>query len=367
MFSISQKSSVGLDLSDSSFKIVQLKRKRKGLSLVSVFKKDIPVGLIQAGEIKKEEELVGILKETLSRVEGEPIKTKQVVCNLREEKVFIRVIQLPKMKKDEIEGAIKWETETHIPLSVDEVYLDWQVINPIKNHLDHLDILVAAAPKTLVESYLGVLKKAGLKPLALEPESAAVIRSLIKEDEDVRPTMIVDLGATGANFVIFSASAIRFTSHISVSGESFARAIMKNLGVSLEKAEELKIKIGLDKTIQNKTDFDKTPAEDNRIYQALEPLLNDFSKQIQDYIIFYQGQRGHIHGPDGMIAQVLLCGGDSLLTNLPAFLSRKLNLDVRLGNPWINIYKERSEEVLGLTYKESLAYTTALGLPLRSF
>ena len=63
MFNFSQKSVLGLDLSDLSLKIVQLKKDKKGIALTGFMRKDIPVGVIQGGEIKKEEELTVILKQ----------------------------------------------------------------------------------------------------------------------------------------------------------------------------------------------------------------------------------------------------------------------------------------------------------------
>jgi type IV pilus assembly protein PilM len=367
MFNFSKKPAFGLDLSDLSLKIIQLKRKGKELALASYAKKAMPAGLIQGGEIKKEKEVTAILKQALTEVKGEPLRTKRVICNLPEEKVFVRVIQLPRMKKEEIDQAIRWEAEAHIPLSIDEVYLDWQIIKPLKNHLDHFDVLIAAAPKTLINSYLIVLKNSGLQPIAFEPESVAVVRSLIKKDEGLRPILIVDLGATGTNFVIFSALAIRFTAHIAISGQLFAQAIMEKLGVSQTQAEQLKIKLGLDKIVKIKVKEGKSSEEHGKVYQALEPLLNDLVKQIQDYISFYHEHATHVHGPDGAITQVLLCGGDSLLNNLPSFLSSKLNLPVKLGNPWINIYSTPPKKILGVSYRKSLTYTTALGLALRNF
>lgn len=354
MFNSSKKLAFGLDLSDLSLKIVQLKEKKGKLAVVSFIKEDMPAGLIEEGEIKKGEELVVILKETLKKVKGEPLQGKQVVCNLPEQKVFIRVIQLPRMKKEEIDQAVKWEAEAHIPLGIDEVYLSWQIIEPLVNHLDHLDILIAASPRQLVGSYLNVLKKSALEPIALEPESVAVVRSLIKPG-DLRPAIIVDLGMTGTNFVIFSALAIRFTSHIAISGQLFSQVIMKNLGVDEKEADQLKIKIGLDKTKQ-----------EGKVYQALEPVVEDLAKQIQDYISFYHNNASHIHGPNGAITQVLLCGGDSLLLNLPDYLSQKLNLPVQLGNPFVNISSagQQIPKESVLSKKESITYTTALGLAL---
>lgn len=348
MFGFSKKMSFGLDLSDLSLKIIQLKRKGKGLSLVGSLKEDIPAGLIQGGEIKQEEKLVTILRGALKKIGGEFSSNRQVVCNLPEEKVFVRVIRLPLMKKEELAQAVYWEAEAHIPLSIDEVYLDWQLIEPISRQADHYDTLIAAAPRFLVDSYLKFFRKSGLEPIVLEPESVAIVRALIKTDTS-ESTIIVDLGVSGTNFVIFSDSAIYFSSHVAISGRLFNQVIMKNLKVSEKKANQLKIKIGLDKT-----------KERGKVYRALEPLADSLSKQIKDYIDFYHRHSSYLRRPDGVIDQVLLCGGDSLLLNLPSFLSQKLNLPVKLGNPLVNIGK------LSLSRKEALTWSTALGLALRN-
>jgi len=355
MFDFFKKPTLGLDLSDLTLKVVQLKKKKQGLSLVNFVKEDIPAGFIKGGEIKNEEELISILKEALKKIKGEFSQKKQVICNLPEEKVFTRVIQLPLMKEEELDQAVKWETEAHIPLSIDEVYLDWQIIKRPNDNLDHYNILIAAAPRFLIDSYLSFLKKSGLEPIALEPESVAVVRSLIKPN-DFTPTIIVDIGASGTNFVIFSTSSICFTSHIAISGQFFNQAIMKSLSVDEKEANQLKIKIGLDE-------------KEKKIYQALEPLIDNLAKQLKDYITFYHGQTANLFGPDSAISRVLLCGGDSLLLNLPSFLEKKLDLPVKLGNPLINISPPDKRKHLVqpplLSKRETLTYTTALGLALR--
>jgi len=353
MFTRSKKSVLGLDLSNRSFKIVQFRERTGKPSLVSSVKQDIPAGLVENSEIKKEKELIILIKSALAKMKGESLRTRQVVCNLPEEKVFIRVVQLPLMKKEEINHAVKWEAEAHIPLGLDEVYLDWQIIESNTAHSDHFDILIAVAPRTLIESYFNFLKKCGLQPIALEPESIAVVRGLIG-DKQAKPAIIVDIGATGTNFVIFAASAIRFTSHVNISGQLFNQAIAKSLGVTEKEANQLKIKIGLDKT-----------KERGKVYQALKPIVVNLTKQIADYINFYHNNATHIHDSKGSIAQVILCGGDSLLNNLPELLSQQLELPVQLGNPLNNL--TLADKKTSLSKKEALSYTTAIGLALREF
>ena len=358
MFDFLKKLAFGLDLSDRSLKIVQFKKWKDQLFLSSFIKKDIPGGIVNGGIIQDEKELISILKGALKEIKGDSLTSKRVVCNLPEEKVFTRVIQLPLMKEEEIAQAIQWEAEAHIPISASEAYIDWQVIEPIINHLDHIDILIAAAPRDLVNSYLSFLKNSGLQPIALEPESVAVVRSLIKPG-DHKPTIIVDLGATGTNFVIFSARAIRFTAHTDVSGQLLGDTIAKDLKISEKEAHQLKIKVGLDETVKK-----------GEVYHTLKPLIDKLVKQINEYIGFYYDNIDHVHAPEKKIGQVLLCGGDSLLINLPSYLEQKLKIPVKVGAPLRNIStadakgKANSNKKTIFPKKESLTYNTAIGLAL---
>ena len=235
----------GLDISDLSLKIVKLRKKRGALSLASFGEAKIKPGIIKEGEIKDEKALIQILKKASVEVKGEKLKTKYVVASLPEEKAFLQVIQMPKMKEEELKSAVIYEAENYIPLPIGEVYLDSQIVPPVYNHLDHLDVLITALPKKTVNSYLFSLKEAGLKPIAFEIESQAIARALIKNEATTSPLLLIDLGATRAGLIIFSGHSLRLTSAMPVSSQIFTEIISKSLGVDLTEAEKLKIKYGL--------------------------------------------------------------------------------------------------------------------------
>src|SRR3989344_5597892 len=195
--------SFGLDISDLSLKIIKLQKSGSFFRLASFGETKIKPGIIEGGEIKDENALVAIVKEAVSNVSGEKFKTRHVVASLPEEKAFLQVIQLPLMGDAEAKKAAQFEAENYIPLPLDQVYIDSQVVPPILNHLDHTDVLLAAIPKRTVDPYLSVFKKSGLKPLALEIESQAISRALVKGEETSRPLLIVDLGATRTSLIIF--------------------------------------------------------------------------------------------------------------------------------------------------------------------
>ncbi len=346
----------GLDISDLSLKIAKLKKKRDRFALASFGEEKIKPGIIKQGEIKNEKALAEIIKSALTKVRGEKIRTKQVIASLPEEKSFLQVIQMPIMPKEDIKSAIIYEAENYIPLPIEQVYLDSQIVPPIHNSLDRLDVLIAALPKKTVDPYISCLKKAGLKPLALEIESLAVSRTLIKNEAVVRPVLLIDIGQTRTSFIIFSGRSVRFTSSIPVSGHHFTEIISKALKVETARAEELKIKWGLEQKINR-----------GEIFEALIPALIDLTEQIKKYLVYYQthASQEHLSLNGQGVEKILLCGGGANLKGLPDFLALKIKLPVEIGNPWVNILPEPLKEAPGLSLEESLSYTAALGLALR--
>jgi type IV pilus assembly protein PilM len=344
----------GLDLSDISLKIAQLKPEGRGLALANYGRQEIPAGVIEKGDIKKIDELVDVIKKGIVDVNGLPINTKYCVVSLPETESFIRVTQLPKMKLSELKEAVRWEVENQIPLPVDQVYFDWQIVEPFRASPDHYDILIGALSRSLVDSYIEVFKKAGLRPLVFEIESVATSRALIKDEFASSPIMIIDIGARRTNFIIFAGRAIHFTASLPISNEYLVKEIAKKLDVSLEKAKELKFEIGLNKD-----------RESGKVFQSLLPSMNELASQIEKYIDFYQthGLEGYSETKD--VSKILLCGGGANLNGLPSFLSGALELPVEVGNPWVNILEAAPESIPELSYDQSISYTTVLGLALR--
>jgi type IV pilus assembly protein PilM len=353
----------GLDISDLSLKFLMLRKKGKKFSVVSFGESQIEPGIIEGGEIKDEEKLAKIVKEATKKV-----KTKYVVACLPEEKAFLQVIKMPIMSEEDLKSAIAFEAENYIPLPVNEVYLDCEVVPPVYNHLKHLDVLLAAIPKNIVDPYLRTLKKAGLKPIAFEIESLAIARALIKDQTTNYSVLIIDLGATRTSFIIFAGKSVRFTTSIPVSGIHFTELIAKNLKVSFKKAEELKIEYGLEEGIKIKFGEKQTFLEKKKgkIFEALVPVLVDLVQQIKKYLDYYQAH-AYLSGlpPDGKkVQKIILCGGGANLKGLTEFLNLELKIPVELANPWINIFDQK-KEIKGLSFEKSLSFTTAIGLAQR--
>lgn len=344
----------GLDISNFSLKIAELRKKRGKIKLTSFGNFAIPDGVIENGEIKKEKELTEIIRKSLTKLERAGMKSRNVIVSLPEEKLFLDTIQLPLISDVELKKIIQLEIENYIPLPLEEVYFDFEKIELISNSAKYQEILITAFSKKIIDSYLKVLKNVGLQPLVLEPECFAIARALMKRDKFSKFILILDLGESRTGFTLFFGKNIKFTSTIAFSSRQLTEALAEKLKISFSEAEEIKIKQGL--------------KGENQIKEILIPFLLNFTNEIKNLLEYY-----HSHSSKSQreidnifLDKILLCGGGANLQDLTVFLSSELKINVEKGNPWLNILKEPIKEIPELPFDKSLSYTTALGLALWS-
>ena len=360
---------IGIDISDLSLKIIKLKKRGKFLTLASWGKIEMKPGVIYDGEIQDKNLFIGALKDVFKQVKGERLRTNNAVVSLTEKKAFSTVIQMPKMKEEEFRSAVPFEAENYIPLSLEESYLDFQIIPPVTNHLDHNDVLLVAFPKNIIDDYISCLKEAGLSVVAMENESQAISRVLVKNEMSPFPVLMIDFGGSLTNLIIFSGHSVRFTSSIAVSSSQLTEAISQSLNVNFNEAEKMKVEYGLEGAGSSRRIGADSKIARKSVFDAMTPVILDMVRQIKKYLIYYQShaQHEHLSGKGQGIGKIILCGRGANLKGLVNFLSLSLKIPVELGNPWVNILPEPIKMVPGISYQESLGYTAALGLALRGY
>jgi len=338
----------GLDLGDLSIKILDLEKIGQIHKIKSFGSFNIPAGYIEDGNIKDKEKVAAIIKEAVVRAKPKKIKTHKVICSLPESKVFLRVISIPEMQEKELSEAIKWEMEANIPMPIDQVYFDWQLVD--RHSKNRLNILTVAVEKKIVDDLMETFKKADLDVWGLEAESIAITRSLIgKIDAQNRTTsLIVDLGSKKTSFILTIGDIPFFTSSIPFSSESINDTIAKALNLSWEQAEEVKINNGIENLNEN-----------NPIFEATKYLLENLVKEIEKTLDFFS----EISKESPEIRKIILSGGAANLKGLPNFISTRLKKEVEIGNPWVNLnFGKKSSNI---SRERSLSYPTVIGLALR--
>lgn len=350
------KKAFGLDLGDHSIKIVQLKQRQisRGpfrYELTHASSLSLPEGLIVNGEIIQPEEVIKILKTHLAQKKVSLTKVPWAVSCLPETKTYIQLINIHLNEtKEKIEEAdVQAVVPSYLPYELNEIYLDWQEINPDPQSLDR-SILLAAVPKKIADPYTYLLNIAGIVPLAFEVEALPIARAVINRQKDLSTQSrgILDLGATRSSFIIYDHGAIQFSLSLPVSGAQITEHIQKNLSLDINEAEKIKKTCGLEQG--------QCPAE---LKPVLEETVEDLAKKISQAIQFYK-----VHFPEkNPLTGIRLCGGGSNLLGLENALSAKLKIKIRKANPWVNVYPKGQEP---MPLEQSISYTTAIGLALRA-
>lgn len=340
---------IGLDLSDLSVKVVQLEKRGKGDSIVSIGTADIPAGSISSGEIVEKDKVVQAIKDAIASAKPRKMTAKNVICSLPETKAFLRVINIPKMKKEEVAEAIKWEVEANIPLSIDQVYYDWQILEKnFSQEKNKESVLIVAVAQKVVNQFLEVLEQVGLEVINMEIESIAQSRSLLGEEDSGKTTLIIDIGDKRTSFLISLDNVPCFTSSIPLSAGSLTDAISKSLSVDIDEAEKKKIEYGIG-----------SPEKVDPIFKAVQPILENLVSEIEKSIDFYLTGLRY----SSSIDKVIICGGGSKTKGISSYLSKRLNKEIVSGDPWINLEMKKNLPVT--KGDESVQYSTSIGLAIK--
>jgi len=341
------KKSFALDLSDNVMRVIQLSYSKKSNSIISFNELPIPSGLMFDGEIKEKNKLIKLIKKLIKQAEGKKISTSFVKCVLPERKTFIKLIKIPKTKKENLKEAIKWEATQHIPMRLEEIYLSYQIINtdPPDNKKS---VLIAATPRIIADSYYELLVSTDLTPLSLEPESVAITRCVTPFSQKVKnPVLIIDFGGSHTDLVIYDKKAIQFSSSINFSSSTLTKKLSKKLKIDLNDAEKAKKLYGLEKTKGK-----------GKIRKILEPALSPMIDKILETQDFYNN-----HFPDSdKFKHIILSGGGAELKHLDTFLADKTNIKVSRANPLAHINPPKKNS---FAPQKAPSFTTVIGLALK--
>lgn len=358
----------GLEITDYSIRIVKLKRKKKGVFGEAAGSFALRQGIVKCGDIKDEARLVAEIRAALSALK---ITTQYVVMSLPENRAFLQVIQMPRLSAADLRSAVIYEAENYIPMSLDKMYLDFEVI-PGNSQASRVDVLLAALPRDVIETRTNAARRAGLKPVAMELESQAAARSIIGAKSFDAPVVIIQIGDANTNLIIYAAGSIRFVFSIPISNRHFIETIAANLGVTLEHAEALKSRYGVSRygsggILPMESSLTAEEIQERKIFEALIPGLVDFFQQTRKYVDYYHSHpsQGRLDGGGDRITQAILCGSGAGMKGLDEFISLKLGVPVLQGNPWRAVGGGAGQKRVTATGGNPHDFSVAVGLAFR--
>ena len=234
------KPSIGLDIGSSSVKLVCLREGKRGYALDSFGIVALPPEAIVDGALMNSSAIVDAIKELFAQAK---LKTKIVAISVSGHSVIIKKISLPRMSQEELEESIQWEAEQYIPFELKDVNLDVQILSPGDDATGQMDVLLVAAKKDMINDYTAVISEAGLIPQVVDVDAFAVQNAFEINYEMPRNETIVliNAGASVVNINVIANGYTTFTRDVSMGGNQFTEEIQKQLNVSYDEAEKLKI------------------------------------------------------------------------------------------------------------------------------
>lgn len=331
----------GLDVGSTAVRLVQLRRSGVHPALVAYGALPVPANLALS-DSRADQDKISQLVAQLVRENRVP--AKEVVVGLPGSKVFTTVITTPKLDAAQLSKAIRYQAEQYIPMAIDQVKLDWAVVDETKDG-KQLEVLLTAAPVSVVEKYVQLLENAGLEPLALETNAMATARALVPVSPN--GVMVLDLGSLDSDVSIVLNNTPRLIRSVPVGGLTFVRTVAQTLGLNETQATQFTYKFGL---TQSKLE--------GQVYKAVKPTLDSMVAEIEKSSKYFLGRY-----PEAKLEKLVVTGAASALPELGPFLANSTGLPVEFGNAWINTsYPSGLQDKLMALSSE---YATAVGLAAR--
>jgi len=345
-----KKKLVGLDIGSSSLKLAEIISSSRGYVLNRFLQTPLPRGVITDGVLADPSALTLKIKE-LFRNSG--CGRKGIVTSLAGNSVIIKKVTLDQISEAELRDLIHDEAGKYLPFdNMDDVNYDFQILGDNSYNPNQMDIIIVAAKKDMVNSYLEAITAAGLNVMIMDVAPfvlESVYESNYEFDND-EIVVIINIGASTTGINVLKGGMSIFTRDFALAGNTITESLQEKYKVTFEEAEKIKIE-----GIPDGSDGDNLDLK-NSILDFAQPICLEIERSIDYFRSTFGGE---------YIKHVLLAGGSAGIYNLTKNLSEKLNVKTEIINPFFKIgYNKRKIDINKLESIKPVA-ATAIGLGLR--
>ena len=342
---------LGLDISSSSVKLVELGRNKAGeLVLERCAIEPLERGWITDGNVEKFDEVAEAMRRVVKK---SGTRTRNVAMALPASAVITKKIILPGgMSEQELEIQVETEANQYIPFSLEEVSLDFCVIGPSPSSAGDVEVLIAASRKEKVQDRQGLAEAAGLKPVIVDVESYAsrlaagrLIQALPEEGKDMMVALF-EVGAFNTSMQVMRNEEVLYDRDQAFGGAQLTQLIVRQYGFSQEEAESKKRNGDL--------------PED---YEAgvLRPFVDSMAQEIARALQFF-----FTSTPHNRVDYIMVAGGSAALPGLSEAITAQTSFPCNLADPFQGMHigeNVREKKVK----REAPSYLTSCGLAMRRF
>jgi type IV pilus assembly protein PilM len=342
---------LGLDISSSSVKLVELGRSKDGsLVLERCAIEPLERGWVTDGNIEKFDEVADAMRRVIKK---SGTRTRNVAMALPPSAVITKKIMLPAgLSESELEVQVEAEANQYIPFSLDEVSLDFCVIGPSATSAGDVEVLIAASRREKVQDRQGLAEAAGLKPMIMDVESyasrlaaARLIQALPNQGEETMVALF-EVGAFTTSMQVIKGEEVLYDRDQAFGGAQLTQLIVRQYGFSPEEAETKKRNGDLPEDYES---------------GVLKPFVESMAQEVARALQFF-----FTSTPHNRVDYVMLAGGSAALPGLTDAVTMQTSFPCNLANPFEGMHVGDGVREKKMR-REAPSYLTSCGLAMRRF
>ena len=351
IFNPKARSLIGLDISSSAVKMVELANDGKGGYRVERYSVEIlPRDVVADGNIVNLESAAETVRRAWKKL---ATSTRLVAAALPASHVITKkIIVAAGQREEELELLVESEANQYIPFALDEVNLDFQVVGPAPSSPEEIEVLIAASRKEKVEDRVAVIESAGLKPVVMDVESYAVLSSLeliqkqLPDEGKGQIIALVDVGANVMNLTVLRDGQQLYAREQAFGGNQLTQDIARLYGMTFEEAEAEKRRSSL---------------PDNYEAELLQPFVESMALEVSRALQFFFTSTQF-----NKVDHVVLSGGCAVLPGVDEVVASRTQINTVVANPFADMVlsdRVRAKSLLA----DASSLMVACGLALRRF
>ncbi len=356
LFSSKSEGLIGVDISATGIKLVELGKTRSGYELKALAVVPLPRDAIVENTVI---DSMAVSQALLDAIEIARPSTRNCAIAVSGNAVIIKTITMPTATEFELEGSIEYEADQHVPYDIEEVFLDFQILGPNADDPEQMDVVLVACKREIVEDFQLVLSDAGLTAkvvdcavFALENAAELTDEHGVPENvellgpEDSEVHALVNIGANLININVQINGQMAFVRDQFYGGQNLTEEIQKEHGIGFQAAEKMKIE-----------NFGEVSQE------ALERWYAGLTSELVRSLDFYAAN--HAEYP---VQKILLSGGSALVPGIATEIEQRIGIEATVLNPFPDAVKA-SPRKFDAEYLQNIGpmLMVPIGLALRSF
>ncbi|MGI9283835.1 MAG: pilus assembly protein PilM [Pseudomonadales bacterium] len=351
MFGLFEKKAqnvLGLDISSSSVKLLELSRSGNRFRVESYAVASLPPNSVVEKNINDVEGVGDAIAKVVGQAKA---KNKNIAIAVSGSAVITKVIEMEAgLTEDQTETQISVEADQYIPYPLDEVALDFEVLGSSERDPELVEVLLAACRKENVELRTDAADLAELETKIVDVEAYSMERafSLIQNQMDYdanHVVAIVDIGATMTTLSVLVDGVTVYTREQLFGGKQLTEEIQRRYGLSFEEAGVAKKQGGLPE------DYEQ---------EVLEPFKEAVVQQVTRSLQFFFSSSQY------NVDYIVLAGGVAAMPDLTELVQEKLGMPTLAANPFANMSVASKVNAVSLG-NDAPAMMIACGLAMRSF